>query len=265
MEKNIKSLSLTDQESRMMKNHSSIDYCYNAQSVVDEKNQLVVGAKVTNEAADSHQMVIMLDEASFNCNKKSKETVLDGGYFTGSELKKAEEKGYSVLTPPMQTVGQSKKVKNTQSSEFTKNNFKYNSKEDVYICPEGIRLGYLGTMKRKSRDYPIRRYGCKDHINCKSKDKCTIDKTGRKIDRTPYEDVMLRQNKKNNLEENINIYKKRKHIIEPLFGWIKHNNGFNKWLFRGINNVDAQWNMVCTGINLYKLFNVWKKNDLVFE
>ena len=262
--KNLKSISLTDQESRMMKNYTSIDFCYNAQSVVDEKNQIVVGAKVTNEAVDSHQMVNMLDLARFNCNKKAKETVLDGGYFTVSELKKAEEKGYSVLTPCMQTVGQSKKVSKNQSIEFSKSKFKYNSKEDIYICPEGKRLVYSCTMKPKSRSYPIRRYGCKDHIGCKSKDKCIKDKTGRKIDRTPYDDAIVRQNQKNNLEENKNIYKKRKYIIEPLFGWIKHNNGFNKWLYRGLNNVDAQWNMVCTGINLYKLFNVWKKTGLDF-
>jgi len=249
----------------MMKNNFSIDFCYNAQSVVDEKNRIVIGAKITNEAVDSHQMINMLDQAKFNCNKKSKETLLDGGYFTGSELKKAEEKGYSVLTPYMQTVGQSKKISKTQSIEFSKSKFKYNSKEDIYICPEGKRLGYLGNTKRKSKSYSIRRYGCKDHISCKSKNKCTKVKTSRKIDRTPYDNAILRQNKKNNIEENKDIYEKRKHIIEPLFGWIKHNNGFNKWLYRGLNNVDAQWNMVCTGINLYKLFNFWKENDLEFE
>jgi len=94
----------------MIKNHSSIDYCYNAQSVVDEKNQIVVGAKVTNNEVDSHQMTMMLDEAKFGC--------------------------------------------------------------------------------------------------------------------------------------------------------VKHNNGFNRWLYRGLKNVDAQWNLVCTVINLYKLFKVWKENDL---
>ena len=39
---------------------------------------------------------------------------MDGGYFSGSELKKAEEKGYSVLTPTPEKVGKStKKGQNT--------------------------------------------------------------------------------------------------------------------------------------------------------
>lgn len=261
-DKKKKSLSLTDKESRMMKNKSSKDYCYNAQGVVDEKNQIIVGAKVTNDEADSHQMTKMLDESKFNCNKKSKETLVDGGYFSGSELKKAEEKGYSVLTPSHEKVGKS--TKKGQNSEFSKSKFKYDRKEDVYICPLGEKLEYLSTTNRKSRDYPIRKYGCKNYKDCKYRYDCSKDKGGRKIERSPYDDSIYRQIKKNNLEENKEIYKKRKQIIEPLFGWIKHNNGFNRWLYRGLKNVDAQWNLVCTGINLHKLFKVWKGNYLEF-
>lgn len=260
--KKLKTLSLTDKESRMMKNKSSKDYCYNAQGVVDEKNQIVVGAKVTNDETDSHQMTGMLDEAKSNCNKKSKETLVDGGYFSGSELKKAEEKSYSVLTPTPEKVGKS--TKKGQNAEFTKSKFRYDPQEDVYICPLGERLEYMNTSNRKSRDYPIRKYGCKSHKDCQYRYDCSNDKKGRKIDRTPYDDAIYRQVEKNNLEENKEIYKKRKQIIEPLFGWIKHNNGFNKWLYRGLKNVDAQWNLVCTGINLHKLFKLWKVNRLLF-
>ncbi|MCK4944026.1 MAG: transposase, partial [Candidatus Aminicenantes bacterium] len=258
--KNIKALSSTDQESRMMKNHSSIDYCYNAQGVVDEKNQIVVGAKVTNDETDSHQMTRMLDEAKSNCNKKSKETLVDGGYFSGSELKKAEEKGYSVLTPGSKKVGKS--GKKGQNPEFSKNKFRYDSKEDVYICPLGERLKYMYTSNPKSRDYPIRRYGCKNK-DCPNRNDCSKDKGGRKIDRTPFDDAIYRQITKSKLDNNKELLKQRKKIVEPLFGWIKHNNGFNRWLYRGLKNVDAQWNLVCTGVNLSKLFKVWKGNRLV--
>jgi len=258
-----KTLSLTDKESRMMKNNSSRDYCYNAQGVVDEKNQIVVGAKVTNDEVDSHQMTKMLDEAKSNCNKKSEETLVDGGYFSGSELKKAEEKGYSVLTPTPGKIGKS--TKEGQDPRFSKDKFKYNREEDVYICPLGETLEYKSTSNRESRNYPIRKYGCKNYKECEYRYNCSKDKGGRKIDRTPYDDSIYRQIRKNDLEKNKEIYKKRKQIIEPLFAWIKHNNGFNRWLYRGLRNVDAQWNLLCTGVNLHKLFLVWKENDLKFE
>lgn len=260
-DKKVKTLSLTDKESRMMKNKSSKDYCYNAQGVVDDKNQIVVGAKVTNEEVDSHQMTKMIEEAKSNCNKKSKETLLDGGYFSGAELKKAEEKGYSVITPTPEKVGKS--TKKGQDPRFSKSKFKYDAKEDVYICPLGEKLEYLTTSNPKARDYPIRRYGCKNYKDCKYKDDCSKSKGGKKIDRTPYDDAIYRQINKNNLLKNKKLYEKRKQIVEPVFGWIKHNNGFNRWLYRGLKNVDAQWNLICTGINLSKLFKVWKENRLL--
>ena len=258
--KKLKTLSLTDTDSRMMKNKSSKDYCYNAQGVVDEKSQIVVGAKVTNDEADSHQMTPMLDEAKSNCRRKCKESLMDGGYFSGSELKKAEEKSYSVLTPGSKKVGKS--GKKGQNPDFSKSKFKYDSKEDVYICPFGERLEYLSTSHPKSRNYPIRRYGCKNK-DCPHRNDCSKDKGGRKIDRTPFDDAIYRQITKSNFDNNKELLKQRKKIVEPLFGWIKHNNGFNKWLYRGLKNVDAQWNLVCTGINLHKLFKVWKGNRLV--
>lgn len=261
-DKKRKSLSKTDPECRMMKNKSSRDYCYNAQAVVDEKNQIIVGAKVSNDEVDSHLMTTMLDEAKSNCAQDSKENLLDGGYFSGSELKKAGEKGYSVITPNPAKVGKS--GKKGQNPEYSKDKFRYDPDEDVYICPLGKKLGYLTTLNPKSRNYPIRRYGCKNFKNCEYSDECSKSKTGKKIERTPYDDAIYRQIEKNNLLKNKKYYQKRKVIVEPVFGWIKHNNGFNRWLYRGLKNVDAQWNLVCTSINLHKLFKVWKEKDLNF-
>ncbi|MEA3223576.1 MAG: IS1182 family transposase [Thermodesulfobacteriota bacterium] len=261
-DKKKKSLSMTDPESRMMKNKSSKDYCYNAQAVVDGKSQIIVGSKVTNDEDDHHQMTKMINESEINCKKQSETTLADGGYFSGSEFKKAEEEGYSVITPVDGKVGKS--TKKGQDLEFAKDKFIYDPKEDVYICPMGKKLKYMSTLNRKSRSYPIMRYGCKDYKDCPSRDKCYRSKGGggRKIDRTAFDDAIYRQNKKNSLDENKEIYKKRKGIVEPVFGWIKHNNGFNRWLYRGLKNVDAQWNLICTGINLHKLFKVWKENGL---
>ena len=119
------------------------------------------------------------------------------------------------------------------------------------------------TSNPKLRDYPIRRYGCKNK-GCPSRNDCSGAKGGRKIDRTPYDDAIYRQVKKGKLDNNKELLKQRKKIVEPVFGWIKHNNGFNRWFYRGLRNVDAQWNLVCTGVNLHKLYKVWKEGILLF-
>jgi transposase len=48
-------------------------------------------------------------------------------------------------------------------------------------------------------------------------------------------------------------YRLRKQIVEPVFGQIKHARGFRQFLLRGLDNVRAEWTMICTAHNLLKL------------
>jgi transposase len=48
-------------------------------------------------------------------------------------------------------------------------------------------------------------------------------------------------------------YRLRKQIVEPVFGQIKQARGFRQFLLRGIENVRAEWAMICTAHNLTKL------------
>jgi hypothetical protein len=50
------------------------------------------------------------------------------------------------------------------------------------------------------------------------------------------------------------IYAKRKEISEPVFGQIKEVRGFRQFLLRGIAKVDCEWDLICLGHNLLKLF-----------
>jgi transposase len=48
-------------------------------------------------------------------------------------------------------------------------------------------------------------------------------------------------------------YRKRKHIAEPPFGWIKSVLGFRRFSFRGLENVAAEWDLVTLAVNLRRL------------
>jgi hypothetical protein len=54
-------------------------------------------------------------------------------------------------------------------------------------------------------------------------------------------------------------YSKRKAIVEPVFGQIKQVPGFRQFLLRGFDQVSAEWELICLGHNLMKLFRSgWK-------
>ena len=49
------------------------------------------------------------------------------------------------------------------------------------------------------------------------------------------------------------IYARRKAIVEPVFGQIKHRQGFRQFLLRGAHKVRGEWALVCMTHNLLKL------------
>jgi len=48
-------------------------------------------------------------------------------------------------------------------------------------------------------------------------------------------------------------YKRRKTLVEPVFGWAKHVLGFRSFLLRGVRKVRGEWNLVCTALNLRRM------------
>ena len=49
-------------------------------------------------------------------------------------------------------------------------------------------------------------------------------------------------------------YTLRMETVEPVFGQIKQGRGFRQFLLRGLDKVNGEWSLICTGHNLLKLF-----------
>ena len=49
-------------------------------------------------------------------------------------------------------------------------------------------------------------------------------------------------------------YALRMETVEPVFGQIKAGRGFRQFLLRGLEKVNGEWSLICTGHNLLKLF-----------
>ncbi len=54
------------------------------------------------------------------------------------------------------------------------------------------------------------------------------------------------------------LYRRRKSTVEPVFGQIKHNRGFQQFLLRGIHLVQTEWSLMCMTHNLMKM---WAKTQ----
>lgn len=49
-------------------------------------------------------------------------------------------------------------------------------------------------------------------------------------------------------------YRRRKVIVEPVFGWIKHILGFRQFSLRGVTKVKGEWSLVCLAMNLRRMW-----------
>lgn len=54
-------------------------------------------------------------------------------------------------------------------------------------------------------------------------------------------------------------YALRMQTVEPVLGQIKQCRGFRQFLLRGLRKVKGEWQLICTGHNLLKLFGAWKQ------
>jgi len=51
-------------------------------------------------------------------------------------------------------------------------------------------------------------------------------------------------------------YKRRKHIAEPPFGWMKRGLGFRQFSLRGLAKVTGEFNLICLALNLRRMNNM---------
>jgi transposase len=258
-EKDREHLQAKDEDARVMKCRSEKKFAYNAQIVVDQQSKLIVAADVVSDESDNYQLVSMIEQVQENLDQAAEQTLGDGGYFATTELAKAEEKNYGVL------VNLPKSVQGSDEEPYHASRFVYDKEKDQCICPRGEALTFEATKARdKAQPYTVRVYRCSSYETCPVRWQCSSSKTGRTVQIHPNHDALVRHREKLRDETMRALLKKRGSTVEPVFGWGKDAMGFRRWTFRGREKVKTQWLLLCTAMNLLRLYKDWAAHKLVF-
>ena len=245
--------SLTDPDSRRMKNNGSLDICYNVQSVVDAQNHFVIDISTTNDINDQNQLYIMAKDASDLLETEEGTVVADTGYYNASEIKNCLDDGMTVL------IKKAKANNSTKDNEFRKDKFKYDPEKDVYICPAEQQLYFFENTSKNGMKY--KKYKCNSCSSCKYKNKCTSSKSGRTLQRWEHEAVLEAVHEKTWSRNE--TYKQRRCIVEHPFGTVKRSLGYSFFLRKRIENVDAEASSMFIAYNLKRLFAVFSTQELI--
>lgn len=247
--------SLTDPDSKRMKNNGALDICYNIQSVVDSQNHFVVDISTTNDINDQNQLYVMAKNASEILEIESFTVIADTGYYNGAEIKNCIDDGMNVY------IKKAKANNATKDNEFRKEKFTYDREADEYTCPAGNRLSFFENTSKNSMKY--RKYKCSDCHSCKHKNVCTTSSSGRTIQRWEHEHILetVYQETLNNNE----TYKQRRCIVEHPFGTIKRSLGYSYFLRRRKDSVDAEAASMFIAYNFKRLLSMFSTQELLMK
>lgn len=251
----------SEPEARFMKNRRTKDLSYNGQAVADEKSGMIVAADVVTDGADNGQLVPMLDKVKENLGAVAKETLADGGYFSSGQVGLAEDRRYGILIG--KSSGEILSERGAEADPYHRSRFIFYPERDCFVCPEGRMLAFHQRKITGKNDNEVRRYRCRDFERCPNRLKCSKSKNGRLIDLSIHEAAVARHHDKREKAESKRCLKARKKIIEPVFAWIKSALGFRRWTVVGLENVKAQWHLICLTMNLRKLYNHWTSGAVV--
>ena len=226
-------VNLVDPESVVVKSPQGTHCGYSMQTVVDDKNGLIVHADVVSEPNDSNQLAVQICGAEADLGRKCETACADAGYSDIAEIEKLESAGKIVVVPSQSQASH----KEIEIGPFEKSKFAYDADSDCYLCPEGHRLIFrrFQDKAKQKRDYRIEKPSkCR---SCPHFGKCTKSKQGRTVTRHVSEELREAISKRFEEPEIIQIYKRRKARVEHPFGFIKKVLGFGQFLLRGLEGL----------------------------
>ncbi len=244
-------VSTSDPESRQMIIRNNItEVAYNAQSTVDEKHNIPIDYKVTNNN-DSKAMGNMLRRAKTILRSNEFTALYDKGFHTGSEFKTAHDLGVNVLVAVPGIPGSSQ----SPDPAYNVGNFKYDKENDCYTCPEGKSLTSTGTWYQ-GKNYRFKQYKASDCKACPARPLCTSSiKNGKLVQRSEYTPYI--ENNKHAIENNKDTYRKRQAIVEHPYGTIKRQWGFSYILTKkGIDRAESDVGFMFIAYNLRRIMNI---------
>ena len=244
-----KKINQTDPDCANMRSIQGKHASYNVQSVVDDKNGLIVHAEAINDATDINQFALQIEQAHEVLQKPCETACADAGYADTEELEKIDGQKIDVIVPSQ------RQALHEGDKPFSKNHFSYDKEQDCYWCPVGQRLSYIGTDRGNGK----RHYRITDRKlchRCEHYGHCTSAKLGRKIVRLAREEIKEKLEAKYEETTSQEIYARRKARVEHPFGHIKRNLKTDAFLMRGREGVGAETSLLASCFNLARMISI---------
>lgn len=249
-----KDVSIVDLEAPWVKKGGKFMRGYSGQVAADSEHQVIVGLKATAQGTDNDQLNPMLQEVEKTTGQAPAQLVADSGYYTDDAVLEASKSKTDCIVPDSETAAQLNNPKRHESVEaaYGVNQFAYNEATDEFTCPQGKNLAFIRNHTKHGQ--PTKVYRCADCRDCPVRTQCTDHASGLRSIEVRVDHAEVRKlREKLKTENGKATYKKRKAIIEPIFGRWQHNWGIRRLRLRGLAGFSIELHLLAIAHNLTKL------------
>ncbi len=231
---------------------------YNIQ--IGTEGQFIVGFSVHQRAGDTSCLIPHFEKMRKGFGRLPETAVADAGYGSEENYAYLEQLGmqnYVKYNTFYQDTHHYRKPELIRKHQFRAEEFGYDAEKDQFICPANKRLAFVNATRYKTENGYLtdrRNYQCVDCQECPLKPHCTKAQGNRSI-RISFRLMAYREQARNNLtsERGVRLRSERSTEVETVFGHIKHNMGFRRFMLRGKEKVNTEWGLISIAHNLRKM------------
>ena len=180
---------------------------------------LITAVELVNDPTDYAMLIPMLQRVEEMTEVKAPLTLADAGYHSAASLQGCVDRGQQVVMPEPSRG-------RALDHPYHKDRFTCDPESDTYSCPQGqalrlVRSRFTGGVNK--RMYQAQKIICQASPVAGA---CIRRGTsGRSLVISPYDTTLLRHRAWMATEEARSALKKRKQLVEPVFGIIKEQQG----------------------------------------
>ena len=227
---------------------------YNAQ--ISTNNQIIITYSIHQNPTDTLTLKPHLKSYKQEFGFMPEELTADAGYGSEENYVFMEENTmdafvkYNYFDQEQQNGGQSKNT-------FHADNLYYNKQRDCYYCPMGQPMTFIGTKEditESGYKRTLSRYQAQNCTNCPLRGKCHKAKGNRIIEVSHRLNELRAKARELLLSDKGIAHRKQRPVdVEPVFGILKQNKSFRRFMLRGLDKVSIEFGLLALAHNLKKM------------
>jgi len=225
---------------------------YNVQ--IGTENQFILGYSLHQRPGDTRCLKPHLEKVKAALGKLPGTVIADAGY--GGEENYAYLDEQQIKAVVKYSTYHNEKSKKWKSDISKIDHWTYEEASDTWQCPAGRSLAFRYESKQTSEsgyESKLRHYKSEDCTGCPFKSECTKAKGNREI-RVSMTYLRQKQKTREILKSEEGYALSVRRMIEPesVFGQLKNNRGFRRFLLRGLPKVSLEVGWLSLAHNLLK-------------